>query len=139
MLRIKRLIHEGHRRPIWQVLIVYLGASYAIVEALDIFTDRWGLPSWLLPGTVLLLLVGLLVVLTAAIVPDTVEETWSADGVTAGPPPARRRRRTVRILLGLMPNPLPAEVLFTLERARVNERLGNRQQAVRAYAYVARA
>lgn len=27
MLRIKRLIHEVHHRSIWQILIVYLGAS----------------------------------------------------------------------------------------------------------------
>ncbi|NIN73229.1 MAG: hypothetical protein GTO46_15155, partial [Gemmatimonadetes bacterium] len=39
----------------------------------------------------------------------------------------------------LMNNPMPAEILWTLERGRVNERLGNREGAIRAYSYVARA
>ena len=32
---------------------------------------------------------------------------------------------------------MPSEVLWTLERARVAERLGDREKAIRAYQYVA--
>ncbi len=39
----------------------------------------------------------------------------------------------------LTPNPLPAEILWILERARVNDRLGNREESIRAYSYVAHA
>ncbi len=202
MSRFKKLIHEVHRRSIWQVLLVYLGASYAILEAVDLFTERWGLPSWLFTAAAVLLVVGLLVVLTAAILPDTVEEVeTSAEAAVlwdtvAVPPSAiaaiEAKRAAVAYLslargdtagavhglaeftrwpwgyayvhqltLGellavtgadleaarildqgpdmLMNNPMPAEILWTLERGRVNERLGNREGAIRAYSYVARA
>jgi tetratricopeptide (TPR) repeat protein len=42
--------------------VVYLGASYAVLEAVDLFIERFGLPAWLFPIAFVLLLVGLPVV-----------------------------------------------------------------------------
>lgn len=100
MSRVRKFIHDVHHRSIWQVLLVYLGASYAILEAVDLFTERWGLPSWLFTAAAVLLVVGLLVVLTAAMLPDTVEEVeMSAEAAaTSGAPGSRRL--TLRVMLG---------------------------------------
>jgi dienelactone hydrolase len=43
----RSLLDEINRRSIWQVLVVYLGASWAILEATSLFSDRFGLPPWL--------------------------------------------------------------------------------------------
>lgn len=47
MSRLKRLVLELHQRSVWQALVVYLGASWAVLEALALFSDRYGLPAWL--------------------------------------------------------------------------------------------
>jgi dienelactone hydrolase len=43
----RSLLDEISRRSIWQVLVVYLGASWAILEATSLFSDRFSLPPWL--------------------------------------------------------------------------------------------
>lgn len=45
-----------------RVLIVYLGASWVVVEAADVFQSALALPDWVVPVTIILLLVGLVVV-----------------------------------------------------------------------------
>ena len=76
MVRLKRLIREIHERSLWQALVVYLGASYAVLEAVDLFIERFGLPSWLFPVAFFLLLVGLPLVVAASL---TREEVYGAD------------------------------------------------------------
>ncbi len=51
-----------------QALLVYLGVSFAVLEAADIFTDQLGLPGWVFPGALILLLLGLPVVVATALV-----------------------------------------------------------------------
>lgn len=63
MSRFKKLLELIHRRSLWQVLLVYLGASYAILEALDLFTERFGLPDFLFTVAIVLMLIGLPTVL----------------------------------------------------------------------------
>lgn len=79
MSRFRRLIVEAHRRSIWQVLLIYLGASYAVLEAVDLFTERFGLPAWFFPTAAALLLIGLPIVLATALVEN-------AEGGTAREP-----------------------------------------------------
>ena len=68
MSGLKRLIHEIHRRSLWQVLLIYLGASYAILEAVDLFIERLGLPDWVFQTALVLLLIGLpIITITASI------------------------------------------------------------------------
>ncbi len=87
-----RLIREAHRRSLWQVLLIYLGASWAVLEASDHVVERFAMPDWVYGGVVLLLLVGLPVVLATAFVQEgadspapAVEETSEASASpTAG-------------------------------------------------------
>jgi TolB-like protein len=62
------LVRELHRRSLWQALAVYLGASFAALEAVDMLIERVGLTGWFFPAALGLLLVGLpIVLLTASI------------------------------------------------------------------------
>ncbi len=49
-----------------QVLLVYLGASWAILEGIDLLSQTFQLPPWVGPTTFVLLAVGLLIVLATA-------------------------------------------------------------------------
>lgn len=51
-----------------RVLIVYLGASFAVLEAISLLTDQVGLPGWVVPGAIVLLLLGLPIIIGTALV-----------------------------------------------------------------------
>jgi serine/threonine-protein kinase len=51
-----------------RVLLVYAGASWAVLEATDFFIDKFGLPNWFLPAVLDLLLVGIVVLVATALV-----------------------------------------------------------------------
>ncbi len=72
MSRLKRLVVEIHQRSLWQALVVYLGASYAVLEAVDLFIERFGLPGWLFPIAFSLLVVGLPVVVVTSLAREEV-------------------------------------------------------------------
>jgi tetratricopeptide (TPR) repeat protein len=72
MSRLKRLIREAHQRSLWQALVVYLGASYGVLEAVQLFRDEFGLPDWLLPVALVLLLIGLPVVIVTSLAKEEV-------------------------------------------------------------------
>lgn len=55
------------RSHLTRSLVLYLGASYALLETADIFTDQFGLPDWFFRGALILLIVGLPVVITTAL------------------------------------------------------------------------
>ncbi|MHC4065222.1 MAG: hypothetical protein ACYSUI_12105 [Planctomycetota bacterium] len=67
MSRLKRLVVEAHQRSLWQALLVYLGASFAVLEAADLLIERFGLPEWLFPVAFALLVVGLPVVVVVSL------------------------------------------------------------------------
>jgi hypothetical protein len=69
MSRLKRLIVEIHDRSLWQVLLVYVGGSWAVLEAVALFRDEFGLPDWLFPVALFLLIVGAIIVVALSIVP----------------------------------------------------------------------
>jgi tetratricopeptide (TPR) repeat protein/TolB-like protein len=54
------------RARIVQVLLVYLGASWAVLQIADVLVDALTLPPWVLPVAIILLLVGLVVILSTA-------------------------------------------------------------------------
>ncbi len=67
--------HERHRvfrwfrqRRLLQVLLLYLGASWVILEVTDVFIDKLCLPQWFFPAAILLLLIGLVVITATALV-----------------------------------------------------------------------
>lgn len=68
MSRIKRFIMEVHRRSLWQVLGVYLVGAWVVYEVVLALVEGLGLPSWVAPAAVVLLLIELPVVLATAVV-----------------------------------------------------------------------
>ena len=89
MSDLKRLARELHERSLWQVLLVYLTASWVVYQiALDL-AEGLGLPDWVPPTVLILLMVGLPVVLATAFIqegaPGAHHEPASDDaGLAAG-------------------------------------------------------
>jgi len=67
---IKRIIGEIHRRSLWQVLAIYVVASWAAFEVVQTLTEGLGLPGWLPGLAFVLLIIGLPVVLATAFVQE---------------------------------------------------------------------
>ncbi|MGD8361378.1 MAG: tetratricopeptide repeat protein [Gemmatimonadota bacterium] len=67
-LRFKELLRETHRRSLWQVLGVYVVASWVVLQVIDTLTSVLRLPDWLPSLALVLLLVGLPIVLATAFV-----------------------------------------------------------------------
>lgn len=62
-------IWAGIRRArLVQVLVVYVGASFVVLQVVELFIEQLGLPDWFFPGAVALLLIGLPIILATAIV-----------------------------------------------------------------------
>ncbi|MGD8698748.1 MAG: hypothetical protein PVJ43_05625 [Gemmatimonadales bacterium] len=81
-------------RKLAQVLLVYAGASWAVLEVTDVFIDKLGLPSWFFPAALVLLLVGLVVVTVTAIV----QQGARTQQDRAARPPATHRPIPFRLL-----------------------------------------
>ena len=93
MSRLKRLIREIHERSLWQALVVYLGASFAILEAVDLFIDYFVLPRWLFVIAFGLLLVGLPLVVAASLGEEEVyDEDVAVEDLSAAAKEDRRLR-----------------------------------------------
>lgn len=60
------LWHRIRSARIVQVLFVYLGASWAVLQISDTLTQALSLPEWVSPAAVILLLVGLVIILATA-------------------------------------------------------------------------
>ena len=75
-----------------QVIAIYAGASFVVLEAVGLLTEQLGLPDWVFPGAVVLLLLGLPIILATAFVQNvqvSAPPTVSAGGsVPADEPPA---------------------------------------------------
>jgi len=99
MNRIRELIVEAHRRSLWQVLSIYLAASYGVFQLVDLVTNYMGLPGWVPGFALVLILIGLPVVLATAFVQEGgpgLRAAPSEAGEPAKPvetaPPKRRQR-----------------------------------------------
>ncbi len=79
MSDLKRLIHEIHGRSLWQVLGIYLLASWVVFEVVQTVTEGLGLPQWFPAFAALLLLIGLPVVLATAFVQEGISPTRRHD------------------------------------------------------------
>jgi len=66
----KKLIHEIHRRSLWQVLVIYITASWVVLEVTDVLASNFGLPEWFPAFALGLLLLGLPIVLATAFVQE---------------------------------------------------------------------
>jgi tetratricopeptide (TPR) repeat protein len=56
------------KRTLWQILAVYVGASWVVLQVVDIVKDNMGLPDWVFPFALLLLLIGLPIIVATAMV-----------------------------------------------------------------------
>ncbi len=70
MDRLKQLIHEVHRRSLWQVLGIFLAASWGVLQVVEVLTETAGLPDWTPTMALVLLLLGLPVCLATAFVQE---------------------------------------------------------------------
>jgi eukaryotic-like serine/threonine-protein kinase len=70
MKRLKHLIHEIHRRSLWQVLAVFLAAAWGVLQFVDFLTERAGLPEWTPSMALVVLALGLPIVLGTAFVQE---------------------------------------------------------------------
>lgn len=59
---------DGRLRSSWQVLAVYIGASWVVLQVVDVLKDNMGLPDWVFPFSVVLLLIGLPIMLVTAMI-----------------------------------------------------------------------
>lgn len=66
----QRLIREIHRRSLWQVLLIYVGGSWAVLELVDHVIGRFGMPDWAYGFAVTLLLLGLPFVVATAFIQE---------------------------------------------------------------------
>ncbi len=67
---LKRLIREIHRRSIWQVLGIYVVASWAVLSVVDTLGGALNLPDWFPAFALALLVIGLPIVLATAFVQE---------------------------------------------------------------------
>ena len=49
MPSLKRLISEIHRRSLWQVLLIYVGAGWVVFQIVQTVTEGLGLPQYAEP------------------------------------------------------------------------------------------
>ncbi len=86
---LRRLIHEIHRRSLWQVLGIYVVGSWFVVQVVQTLTESLGMPLWFPQFAVVLILIGLPIVLATAFVQEgigttpTGERSKEASGVSA--------------------------------------------------------
>ena len=86
MERLRQLIHEIHRRSLWQVLGIYVVASGAVLGGVGTLGDVLVLPEWFSPLAFALLIVGLPLVLATAFVQEGGPRREAGDVEVASPP-----------------------------------------------------
>ncbi len=103
------LIQEIHRRSLWQVLGIYLAASWVVLQVVEVVTGTVGLPDWTPGMAFVLLLIGLPIVMATAFLQegmpgrdstDRGEDVFGADAnagddADARPTPAAGPRRGI--------------------------------------------
>jgi adenylate cyclase len=67
-----RFVHEIHRRSLWQVMGIYLVVGWVVLQVVDVLAQNMGLPEWVFPFAIVLLVIGLPVVLATAFVQEGV-------------------------------------------------------------------
>ncbi len=81
---LRDLVQEIHRRSMWQVLLIYVGGSWVVWEAIEGISSTAGLPDWVPGAALILILIGLPIVVATAFVherPVAVENEGLVDGI----------------------------------------------------------
>ncbi len=88
MTELNRLSRDGRLRSFWQILAVYIGASWVVLQVVDVVKDNMGLPDWVFPFALILLLIGLPVMLVTAMVqgrPSAAASTPTSEPTASSP------------------------------------------------------
>lgn len=70
MSRLRQLIHEMHRRSLWQVLGIYVVGSWLVLQVVDTLAGALNLPDWAPPFALFLLIIGFPIVLATAFIQE---------------------------------------------------------------------
>ena len=76
---LKRIVREIHRKSLWQVLGIYVVASWGVLSVVDTLGGALNLPDWFPSVALGLLIVGLPVVLATAFVQDGGQDGAAGD------------------------------------------------------------
>jgi len=92
---LKKLIHEIHRRSLWQVLGIYLAGSWVALQVVEQLAEAASLPPWVRPFALALLVIGFPIVMATAFVQEGIGARESAADTGESPghpgePPASR-------------------------------------------------
>ncbi|MFV1987739.1 MAG: hypothetical protein ACC682_10675 [Gemmatimonadota bacterium] len=68
MPSLKRLIHEIHRRSLWQVIGIYLAGAWVALQVVEQLAEAAGMPEWVRPLMLAFLMVGFPIVVATAFV-----------------------------------------------------------------------
>ena len=79
MSRLSQLIHEIHRRSLWQVLGIYVLGSWLVLQVVDTLAGALNLPGWAPPLALFLLIIGLPIVLATAFLQEGARPALSED------------------------------------------------------------
>lgn len=69
------LLERLKQSAVVQAVLIFIGASWVVLQVVDMLTERLGLPDWVFPVTLILLAAGLVVVLATAWVQSKAETT----------------------------------------------------------------
>jgi TolB-like protein/Tfp pilus assembly protein PilF len=93
MSRLRQLIHEIHRRSLWQILGIYVVGSWVVLQAVDTLAGALNLPDWAPPFALFLLIIGFPIVLATAFVQEGSRPALSeASGEEAAVPVSQAAR-----------------------------------------------
>ncbi|MFO7587360.1 MAG: hypothetical protein R6X22_04735 [Gemmatimonadota bacterium] len=89
----KNLLQEIHDRSMWQILGIYLGSSWLVLQVVDTLNSIVGMPWWVIRAAFVLLIIGLPIVMVTAFVQRGWAGGWAGrTGSDAEGAAARRRR-----------------------------------------------
>ena len=97
-------------RSLWQILALYAAASWVVLQIVDVVKQNLGLPDWVFPFALLLLLIGLPIIVATAMVQgrqatNTTDGAEPAEAPVSGDPPISA------------PEPAPRHGLLTWKNA----------------------
>jgi len=88
MTGFRRVLREVHGRSLWQVLGIYLAASWVALQVVDQIVESLALPPWVNPFAVVLLVIGLPIVVATAFIQQGAGPASRPGEATAGGQPA---------------------------------------------------
>jgi tetratricopeptide (TPR) repeat protein len=72
-------------RSVWQVLAVYLGVSWVALQVVDLLKENMGLPDWVFPFALVLLVIGLPIILATAMLQGRPDAATKSATEAVGP------------------------------------------------------